>query len=239
MASLMNLVLLYIMLNTIAELPSTAWPCRLRHVEGQRIPELHFQAEPFLSALRKLQDHRYGQKMRTYQPPSENLFDSLLSDDLSDALSEPSEEEVKLRKIHMEWIDLHANTRSNLLKFESSRFQLPRQATGEQDVKNLVSSICHSIASLCTEPYSQLGQLNDIVRLCQRFELGFDMSEVDWPLLTVEFNSLRGRPMDGIYEVRDNSMPNFSHPLMFMFSSSTFLSVLSSINITRMKLTNY
>ena len=142
----MNLVLLYTMLNTIAELPSTAWPCRLRHVEDQRVPELHFQADPFLSALQKLQVNKYGQKMRTYQPPSENLFDTLLSDNLSDALSEPSEEEVKLRKIHSEWIDLHANTRSNLLKFESSRFQLPGQAKGEQDVKNLVSPISHSIA---------------------------------------------------------------------------------------------
>ena len=144
--------------------------------------------------------------MRTYQPPSENLFDALLSDTLSDALSEPSEEEVKLRKIHSEWIDLHANTRSNLLKFESPRFQLPRQATGEQDVKNLVSPTRHSIALLWPEPHSQLGQLNDIVRLCQRFDFKFDMSEVDWPLLTVEFNSLRGHRMDGIYEVCDNAL---------------------------------
>ena len=148
MASPLTLVLLYTILNTIADLPSTAWPCRLRHVEGQRVPELHFQADPFLSALKKLQDHQYGQMMRTYQPPSENLFDALLSDYLSDALSEPSEEEVMLRKIHSQWIDLHAITRSNLLKFESPRFQLPRQATGEQDVKNLVSPMRHSIALL-------------------------------------------------------------------------------------------
>ena len=83
--------------------------------------------------------------MRTYQPPSENLFDALLSDALFDALSEPPEEEIKLRKIHREWIDLHANSRSNLLKFENPDFQLPRQATGEQDVKNLVSPVRHSI----------------------------------------------------------------------------------------------
>src|SRR6267378_3746758 len=104
MASLMTPVLPYIILNTITELPSTAWPCRLRHVEGQRVPELHFQADPFLSALKRLQTHQYGQKMRTYEPPSGNIFDALLSDGLSDALSEPSEEEVKLRKIHSEWI---------------------------------------------------------------------------------------------------------------------------------------
>ena len=56
----------------------------------------------------------------------------------------------------------------------------------------------------------QLGQLNDIVRLCQRFDLKFHMDEVDWPLLTVEFNSLRGHRMDGIYEVRDNALTVFS-----------------------------
>jgi hypothetical protein len=27
------------------------------------------------------------------------------------------------------------------------------------------------------------------------------MEDVEWPLLTVEFNSLRGHQMDGIYEV--------------------------------------
>ena len=201
----MTLVLLYTILNTITELPSTAWPCRLRHVEGQTDPQLQFMADPFLSALKKLQDHQYGRMMRTYQPPSENLFDSLLSDWQSDALSEPSEEDLKLREIHSEWIDLHAYTRRNLLEFENPRFRLPAQATGERDVKNLVSPMSHSIALLWPEPCSQLGQLNDIVRLCQRFELKFDMSEVDWPLLTVEFNSLRGHRMDGIYEVRGNT----------------------------------
>ena len=205
----MALVPLYTILNTIAELPSTAWPCRFRHVEGQIVPQLHFQADPFLSALRNIQDNQYGQKMRTYQPPSENLFHSLLSDSQSDALSEPSDEEVKLRKVHSAWIDLHANTRSNLLKFENPDFYLPGQATGEQDVKNLVSPTHHSIALLWPEPYSQLGQLNDIVRLCQRFDLKFDMSEMDWPLLTVEFNSFRGHRMDGIYEVCDNTLSVF------------------------------
>ena len=205
MASLMTLVLLYTILNTIAELPSTAWPCRLRHVEGQRVPELHFQADPFLSALKRLQYHQYGEKMRTYKPPSENLFESLLSDSQSDALSEPSKEEVELRIIHREWIDLHAMTHSNLLEFEKPSFHLPRQATGEQDVKNLVGLMRHSAALLSSEPHFQLGQLNDIVRLSQRFDLKFDTSEVDWPLLTVEFNSLRGRRMDDVYEVRVNT----------------------------------
>ena len=137
----MALVLMITILNTTAELPSTAWPCRLRHVENQRIPKLHFDADPFVAALRKLQGHQYGRKMATYVPTSENIFDSLLSDNPSDASSEPSEEEVKLRTIHREWIDLHAITRSNLLKFENPGFRLPSEATGEKDVKDLVSLV--------------------------------------------------------------------------------------------------
>ena len=127
----------YPILTITAGLPSIAWPCRLRHVEGQTVPELQFQAEPFLVALKKLQSHQYGRKMQTYQPPSENMFEAL-----SDAPPEPSEEEILLRTIHNQWVDLHAVTRDNLLQFETSGFRLPRMAVGEQDVKVLVSSMC-------------------------------------------------------------------------------------------------
>jgi hypothetical protein len=48
---------------------------------------------------------------------------------------------------------------------------------------------------------AQLSQLNDIVRLCHRFNLAFKMDDFEWPLLAVEFNSLRGHQMDGVYEV--------------------------------------
>jgi len=54
----------YSILSTIAELSSTAWACRLRLFEGQAIPELQFQAEPFLGALKKLQAYQYGQKVQ-------------------------------------------------------------------------------------------------------------------------------------------------------------------------------
>jgi len=49
----------YSILSITADLSSTVWPCRLRHVEGQAVPELQFQAEPFLVALRKLQAYQY------------------------------------------------------------------------------------------------------------------------------------------------------------------------------------
>ena len=125
----------YPILSITAELPSTAWPCRIRHVEGQTVPELQFQAGPFLVALKELQDHQYGRKMQTYQPPQGHMFEALPSD----TPSEPSEEEVILRTIHSQWIDLHAATRDNLLKFETLGFKLPQMATGEQNVKILVS----------------------------------------------------------------------------------------------------
>jgi hypothetical protein len=121
-------------LSMAGELPSTAWPCRLRHVGGQTVPVLQFQPEPFLVALEKLRDHQYGRRMQTYQPSPENLFEALLSD----APSEPSDEEILLRTIHSQWVDLHAVTRDNLLKFERPGFELPRMATGEQNVKILV-----------------------------------------------------------------------------------------------------
>jgi hypothetical protein len=210
-------------LSITPELPSTAWPCRLRHVEGQTIPELQFQAEPFLAALKKLQAHQYGRRMQNYQPPPENMFEALLSD----APSQPSEEEVLLRTIHSQWIDLHAVTRDNLLIFETSGFKLPRMASGEQNVKTLVSFNRCWTPLFSTEHCFQLGQLNDIVRLCQRFDLKFDMSEVDWPLLTVEFNSLRGHKMDGIYEVRYNVLTD----LPFADSNLQFIDLPVSISV--------
>jgi len=123
----------YPILSITADLPSTAWPCRIRHVEGQTVPKLRFQAKPFLSALKKLQAHQYGRKMQTYQSPAE----------IYDTLSDPSDEEILLRTIHRQWADLHATTRENLLKFETSEFALPSMASGEHDVKILVSLVSY------------------------------------------------------------------------------------------------
>ena len=136
-------------LSIIGELPSTAWPCRLRHVEGQTIPELQFQAEPFLDVLKKLQYHQYGRKMQTYQTPPENMFGALLSG----APSKPTDDEILLGTIHSRWIDLFSVTRENLLKFETPGFKLPRMASGEQDVKVLVSFMSCRTALFLTELY--------------------------------------------------------------------------------------
>jgi len=121
----------YPILSITAELPSRAWPCRIRHVEGQRVPKLQFQAEPFLSALKEQMAHQFGRKMQSYPSPAE----------IYDTPSDPSDEEILLRAIHRQWGDLHAVTRENLLKFETPDFTLPPMARGEHDVKLLVSFV--------------------------------------------------------------------------------------------------
>ena len=125
-------------LSITAEFPSTALPCRLYHVEGQKYPLLRFQAEPFLVALKKLQTHQYGRKMQTYRPPPENMFEEL---PLSDALSTSPDEKILLRTIHSQWVNLHAATHDNLLKFETPGFELSRIARGDLGVKTLVSFV--------------------------------------------------------------------------------------------------
>ena len=123
-------------LSITAELPSAVLPCRFRHVEGLRVPKLQFQAYQFLVALDRFRDLRYGQKMQTYRPSPENIFEAPLSDaprDRSKALP--------LRTIHKRLDGLHAATLVNLLKFESPGFHLPRIATGDVDVKVLVSFV--------------------------------------------------------------------------------------------------
>ena len=86
-----NLRMPHTILSIIVGFPSTALPCRLRHVEGQKSTLLQCHAETFRVALKNLQDHQYGRKMQTYPPPPENMPEALL---LSDALSDPSDEEI-------------------------------------------------------------------------------------------------------------------------------------------------
>ena len=125
-------------LNITTGLLSTVFPCRLRHVEGQTVPELQFQAEAFLVALKKLQDLQYGRMMQTYR---DDMFELPLPD------VPPGTMEILLGTIYSQWIGLHAFTRDNLLVFERPGL-LPRTATGEQDVKILVS-----FASRWTVPF--------------------------------------------------------------------------------------
>ena len=66
--------------------------------------------------------------MQTYR---DDIFESPLPD------VPPGPMEILLGTIH----GLHAFTRDNLLEFERPGFELPRMATGEQNVKILVSFV--------------------------------------------------------------------------------------------------
>ena len=118
-------------------LPSTVWPCRLRHVQGQTEPRLEYDQRPFLLGISSLRKEKFGEKLQTYSPPSENLFDDM-SSDIEKA--PPTEEETKLRGIHAHWINLHSQTKANLLQFEKEEFQLAEDASGEVAVTTLVST---------------------------------------------------------------------------------------------------
>ena len=39
------------------------------------------------------------------------------------------------------------------------------------------------------------------MRLCKRFDVKFEGTEEDWPVLSVEFSSLKDRNVNEIYEV--------------------------------------
>lgn len=52
---------------------------------------------------------------------------------------EPTLEEVQLKELHAQWVDLHVATKKNLLEFERPDFRLPSKAKGHEDVKKLVS----------------------------------------------------------------------------------------------------
>lgn len=118
-----------------AELPSTAWPCRLRHVPGKSIPSLTFDPKPFRVGLEKLQAKKYGSKMQNYKPPSDNPFD-----DPSDSnVLNPGNEDYT--KIYYNWKDLHQQTRKNLLEFEDPNFELLSNVEGREQVAKLVSAL--------------------------------------------------------------------------------------------------
>jgi len=115
------------------ELPSTAWPCRLRHVPGKCVPTLTFDPKPFRMALKNLQANKFGSKMQDYKPPSDDPFD-----DSSDAdVPNPANEDYTA--IYYSWKDLHQQTRKNLLEFEDPDFNLPSSAEGP-DVARLVGA---------------------------------------------------------------------------------------------------
>jgi predicted GTPase len=84
--------------------------------------------------------HRYGTKMKNYQPPTTSVLDAMIGDGPD---AETSPEAKELERIHHEWRSLDISTQENLLTFEKPGFQLPDRVVGVQAVKDLVSSMSH------------------------------------------------------------------------------------------------
>ncbi|TDL23502.1 hypothetical protein BD410DRAFT_787351 [Rickenella mellea] len=166
------------------ELPSTAWPCRLRHVKGQLTPTLEVDTTAFQMGIAGLQARGYGKMMANYTPPTDDPFAGIL-DDVPSTTGIPNADEAHLKVIYIHWVDLHPATRANLMRFETRGFYLPPKVEGEDAVRGL------------------LNDLNDVVRLCHRFRVPFNMSHTEWPLLSVEFDSLRHEEIDGVFEFID------------------------------------
>ncbi|KLO15519.1 hypothetical protein SCHPADRAFT_938629 [Schizopora paradoxa] len=177
------------------ELPATAWPCRVRHASGIKEPVLEVNPKIFQKPLKELQRLQYGLKLKDYSPEvsEDDPFSGILDDDTS-FLSSTEESypttdtrsEKELHSIYNICSDLQPKSRENLLKFEKKDFVLRDRVEGLRAVHEL------------------LAELNDIVRLCLRFQIPFGILESqDWPLLTIEFLSLQGRDFEGIFEFID------------------------------------
>ncbi|KAH7918876.1 hypothetical protein BV22DRAFT_1134271 [Leucogyrophana mollusca] len=167
------------------ELPSTAWPCRVRHVRGQAMPSLEIDAPYFQEAIVGLQSKKVGFMMKGYSPPGEkNLFSALFEDSQESNIGTAAEITLK-RELYKSWVDLHPKTKENLLKFEKNGYHIAEVASGEDHVVDL------------------LAQVNDIVRLCRRFDVSLPKRHTTWPLLKIEFETLRNEALEGEFEFID------------------------------------
>ena len=178
------------------DLPSTAWPCRVRHIKGRMVPTLELDVKPFQDAIVKLQGRHYAKMMANYTPPSDDPFAAVL------AGTRLTASDTQKLEVYNKWADLHQTTKDNLTLFENPKFKLPGKTKGEANVAVLVrgTRVCQQCVILIIA--SQLGQINDVVRLCKRFDVTLDIDPFQWPLLTVEFETLRNMRVDGIFEVK-------------------------------------
>ncbi len=133
-----------LILTRLADLPATAWPCRLLHVKGQREASLTLDPKYFRSCIKELRLKGYGKMMKNYNPPKDNDAYAALFDDPDGAViskglnSNTIREANDKREIFKNWVDLHNKTKENLLRFEQPNFTLPEEATGREDVIDLV-----------------------------------------------------------------------------------------------------
>jgi hypothetical protein len=87
--------------------------------------------------IAKLREHRFGSKMLTNQPPTD---DDPFADIFQESLPDSTQSEDLVR-IHSHWKNLPKQTRKNLLQFEDPEFELGSCAEGENNVTELVRTL--------------------------------------------------------------------------------------------------
>jgi hypothetical protein len=104
------------------------------------MPSLTFDPEPFRMGIAKLQKHKFGSKLDTYQPPTDDdpfagIFDNKVPN---------STQNEDLTGIYNSWKELPKQTRKNLGLFEDPKFTLLSCAEGVTQVTELVRqpSLC-------------------------------------------------------------------------------------------------
>ncbi len=122
------------------------------HEKGQIQPRLKVKTQAFNRAIQNLREHGYASRMQNYELPTESLLGVMV--DGLDSQSAPTQETIELRNIFYEWKSFHDTTRENFLKFEEANFQLSGQASGEEEVTDLVSGATLNASSLSTLKFS-------------------------------------------------------------------------------------
>jgi hypothetical protein len=150
------------------ELPSTAWPCRVLHVEGQNEPNLEVDSSYFKDAIETLKTRKYTSMMIPVEinQSLENFVDiggieephagvigmspdtALFSEILGEGNGHPDADFIDVSTAQSDGNysslmkifnrDLHPNTMENLRRFEQDDYYLPTKACGEKDVSDLV-----------------------------------------------------------------------------------------------------
>jgi hypothetical protein len=123
--------------SSVIDLPSTAWPCRIRHVPGQALPKLTFDSHIFRNGIKAIRKANFSARLRDYRTSSK----------LDDAT------QLGLMELDSRYAHLHQETKANLGIFEDESFNLPEHASGLSAVKKLVSDNCDSRYLLLT-PYT-------------------------------------------------------------------------------------
>ena len=109
------------------ELPSTAWPCRVQHIEGQATPSLTVNPAPFQKVIEQLREKKIGDIMANFDPPT---YDGTQRNMFSDALEECSEsdkpfaQDVASLDLNKQFVVLIAVCRCKLQRFFLTRLSL-------------------------------------------------------------------------------------------------------------------